>query len=226
MISGRTFPYQKVPAAAHGAVFRGALSDGILSGCDLSFTGKTLTIGKGLFIEGGREVEVTAAETLSVTQTSGYARVKAVINTAAESNAENFQQFSWAVDYSTNMSGFAALTREDINLSGTNYEMELCVLALSSAGISSIARAPAKAHGKAGTATATLSASGWSGNLQTVSVEGVTAGNLVFTSPNAESWESARDNGVRCIGQGEGSLTFQCDSEPSGALGINIAILN
>lgn len=61
MIAGRTFPNQKVPAAAHGAVFRGALSDGVLSGCELSFTGKNLTIGKGLFIEGGREVEITAA---------------------------------------------------------------------------------------------------------------------------------------------------------------------
>lgn len=76
------------------------------------------------------------------------------------------------------------------------------------------------------TAAVTLPASGWSGNSQTVSAAGVTSANTVLSSPAAASWESARDNGVRCTGQGAGTLTFTCDSVPGGNISYNIVILN
>ena len=226
MIAGRTFDNQKVSAAAHGAIFRSALSDGVLSGCALAYAGMNLTIGKGYFISCGREVEIQAAETVTVTQTSGYARIKAVINTAASSTAEVFEQFSWGIDYAASMSGFASLTQEDINGDGVTYEMELCIVSLGSGGISGIARQPVKSHGRATEATATLTAAGWTSKTQTVSVAGVTASNLVFASPQADSWTGARDNGVRCTGQGAGTLTFTCEDVPTTALSYNVAIFN
>lgn len=76
------------------------------------------------------------------------------------------------------------------------------------------------------TAAVTLPASGWIGNRQTVSAAGVTSANTVLSSPAAASWESARDNGVRCTEQSAGTLTFTCDSVPGGNLSYNIVILD
>lgn len=74
-------------------------------------------------------------------------------------------------------------------------------------------------------ATATLTASGWADNSQTVSISGVTASNLVMVAPAPDSHEAYSDANVRCTAQGAGSLTFACDAVPSVALAVNIAIL-
>lgn len=74
--------------------------------------------------------------------------------------------------------------------------------------------------------TATLAAAGWTSKTQTVSVAGVTASNLIFASPQADSWTGARDSGVRCTGQGAGTLTFTCEDVPTTALSYNVAIFN
>ena len=72
--------------------------------------------------------------------------------------------------------------------------------------------------------TATLSASGWSGNAQTVSVSGVTASNLVIVAPSPTSHAAYAEANVRCTAQQSGKLTFACDDVPSAALTVNIAM--
>lgn len=72
--------------------------------------------------------------------------------------------------------------------------------------------------------TATLSASGWSGNAQTVSVSGVTASNLVIVAPSPGSHSAYAEANVRCTAQASGKLTFACDGVPSVALTVNIAM--
>ena len=141
MIKGITFPGQKVPAVAHGAIFERLLSDGKLYGCGLSKSGSTLHIGAGLFVEAGRLIEIVTSEAVSVSGTSGFARVKGVIDTSKTSAADSFQQFAWAIDYSAALDGFPALTHGAVNEGGAaSYEMELCIVALSTSGIGSIAR--------------------------------------------------------------------------------------
>ena len=76
--------------------------------------------------------------------------------------------------------------------------------------------------------SATLTASGWSGNSQTVTVSGVvadTSAQLIYVSPankaSATAWGEA---GVFCSAQGANSLTFVCDSTPSASINVNISI--
>ncbi len=70
--------------------------------------------------------------------------------------------------------------------------------------------------------TATLSQNGWSGNMQTVSVIGVTENSIVFVSAATESLETYSDAGIYCSDQGAGTLTFVCSDVPSADVDVNI----
>lgn len=147
MIKPITFPGQKVPAIAHGAIFQRLLRDGKLYGCGISKTGSTLNIGAGLFVEAGRLIEILTTETVSVTGTTGYARIKGTIDSSKASTASSFAQFAWTVDYAASLTGFSALTQGAVNEGGgATYEMELCVVALGSGGITDIVRGFADAQ--------------------------------------------------------------------------------
>ena len=74
--------------------------------------------------------------------------------------------------------------------------------------------------------TVTLSASAWASNAQTVSVEGVTADNIVIVSASAGSHDEYGKAGVRCTGQGANSLTFNCSKVPTVNLTVNVLILS
>ena len=74
------------------------------------------------------------------------------------------------------------------------------------------------------TATASLTAEGWSGNAQTVSVAGVTATNIVWVAPAPESQEAYGSAGIRATAQAEGTLTFACTEAPTEALTVNVVI--
>lgn len=74
--------------------------------------------------------------------------------------------------------------------------------------------------------TVTLPASGWQDGYQTVNVSGVTSGNTILVGYNPDSYEAYSDAGIRCTGQGEGTLTFVCESTPDAAVGVNVVILN
>lgn len=72
--------------------------------------------------------------------------------------------------------------------------------------------------------TITLAASGWSSNVQTVTVSGVKAtGQNVRLSPvtkaDADAWASA---GCWCTAQAENALTFTCDTVPAQDIQLNV----
>ncbi len=73
-------------------------------------------------------------------------------------------------------------------------------------------------------ASATLAASGWSSNTQTITVSGVkTSGQNVRLSPvtkaDADAWASA---GCWCTAQAENALTFTCDTVPAQDIQLNV----
>lgn len=97
------------------------------------------------------------------------------------------------------------------------------ILSAKQAGVDAMAEAKRKVE-KAN-ATATLSASGWSGESQTVTVRGVTVSNTIIVGSAPENYNAYAEANVRCTAQGSNSLTFQCDDTPSENLTVNVMIL-
>lgn len=76
------------------------------------------------------------------------------------------------------------------------------------------------------TATATLTVAGWSSNMQTVNVTGVTSSNSVIVSAAPSSISDYSSAGVYCSAQGSGTLTFTCSSTPTSEITVNAMALN
>lgn len=72
--------------------------------------------------------------------------------------------------------------------------------------------------------TLKLPAAAWSANTQTVSAPGVGADSAVTPSPTPASWAAAGAAGVRCTDQAADSLTFTCESAPTGDLTYYVLI--
>lgn len=72
--------------------------------------------------------------------------------------------------------------------------------------------------------TATLAAASWTSNTQTVSVSGLLATEDVLVSPAPASWADWGTAGIRAVSQAAGSLTFECDTEPTNDVTANLII--
>lgn len=228
--SGVTFPFQAVTPSDDAIIRRRILADSILSGCEFSYSGSTLTMAAGQLIACGRQFRHSLSENWAVTgATSGFARLLLTIDTTKASTKTAFDQINTAIEYATAANGFPALTQADINEAGTIYQVVLCVVSLGAGGITGIV-SKLNASSLVGavsmlTATATLSASGWVNNSQTVDVAGVTADSNIISSPAPKSHTAYNDSSVRCFAQADGKLTFACDQVPSVDLTVNVLIL-
>ena len=74
------------------------------------------------------------------------------------------------------------------------------------------------------TATVTLAAADWNSNTQTVTVNGVTATNLVMVAPAPSDYTAYGTANIRATAQATDSLTFECDTTPSADIDVNVAI--
>lgn len=140
-IHGINFDNQVVSAKDHGRMFQCLLTDGILTGCAMSYSGKNVTIGAGYLLVAGREMKLTSTATVSVAgATSGYARVVVTVDLSKEASTTNFEQANFSVSYASTITGFPALAKDDVNNTGTKYEFELCVVRLVTTGVSGFYR--------------------------------------------------------------------------------------
>lgn len=225
-LTGVTFAHQRVTPSDDGAVFAAALSDGIATGCNMTRVGSTIRIASGKLIACGRVARVPAAQDIPVTgASSGYARIVLTVDLSRSSTASVFEQVALDVQYAQTIGAFASLTQEDINNGGTMYQIVLCMMELSNAGIASILWTCGKAHGKANGVAVTLPAPGWSNNEQTVYVDGVTATSNVVATYAPSSRDAYNGAGVYLAGQGDGTLTFACDDTPGEQITANILML-
>lgn len=64
-----------------------------------------------------------------------------------------------------------------------------------------------------------LPVASWSNKTQTASVSGVTTSNLVIVSIPANTY------GVECTAQASGKLTFSCETLPTTAVSVNVAVI-
>lgn len=138
---GITFPNQKVTPSDDALLRQAALEDGILCGCSLQYAGFTLSMAAGHLLLCGREIQNTALASWAVDgSTSGYARLVLTIDQSKTSTAEVFEQIEAAIEYASTPDGFSALEQSEINVSGVRYQAEICVVSLSSGGITGIVR--------------------------------------------------------------------------------------
>lgn len=139
--SGYTFPYQKTPPSGDAMVRAAALHDGILNGCALTHSGFSVTMAAGHILANGRTVRHDASDSWSVSgAVSGFARVVMTIDLSKTSTATSFTMISSDVDYAASLEEFGSLRQDDLNDGGTIYQVELCVVALSSGGVANIVR--------------------------------------------------------------------------------------
>ena len=138
--TGVTFPYQKVAPANDAVIRRAIFDDGILTGCDLSYSGSTLTMTAGQLMICGRQIIHPSSQNWAVTEaTSGYARLVLTIDVTRTSTKDTFDQVVDEIQYATDANGFADLTTADINATGTRYQVAVCLVSLGPGGITGIA---------------------------------------------------------------------------------------
>ena len=149
-----------------------------------------------------------------------------------EKDSAGSLSFSYAVKEGQNTSAVDPIdpeyAQEDINGDGRERDVPLYRVRFTGYDITSLDKLFCKrkrvdelTQGK----TITIPAGSWESGQATVSAPGVTAGNTVLVSYAEESYESYTESGIRCIGQGEGTLTFKCESQPDGAVSVNVVIM-
>ena len=137
--TGVTFPNQKVSPANDAVVRRAVLADGILTGCDFSYSGSTLTMTAGQLIVCGRQIIHPSSQNWAISEaTSGVARLLLTIDITRTSTKDTFDQVLDQIQYATDVNGFPALEQSDINASGTRYQVAACVVSLGPGGVTGI----------------------------------------------------------------------------------------
>lgn len=84
----------------------------------------------------------------------------------------------------------------------------------------------ANPSGWSSTITVTLASANWSNNEITVTATGVTASNTVIVSPAPADINDYAINSVYCSAQGSNTLTFSCNTEPTGDIDVNVLIMS
>lgn len=149
--TGVTFANQTVTPADDALVRRALLGDGILTGCEFSYSGYTLTMRSGALIVCGRQIRHPSAQNWAVVGAkTGYARLVLDIDLTKSSTAQLFDQVTTSLEYASAEDGFTALTQENINVSGSHYQAALCVVSLGDAGITGIVEQMEQAEGSGG----------------------------------------------------------------------------
>lgn len=208
-----TFENQFITPSDDGAAWAACMTDGISAGCALSLAGTTLTLAAGKIVAAGRTARVDAAKTFSIS--NNYSRLVLTIDlskTAAE-------QVALDIESASAISGFSALTQNNVNNGGQKYQFVVC-LCSSSAILWKCGAAHSKGYG----VQVPLPAAGWSNHQQTVYVDGVTAdANAIVTyDPSSKAaWEAA---GIYASAQGDGTITFTCTTDPSVAVNANVLL--
>lgn len=137
--TGVTFSEQNVSPSDDAIIRRAILPDGILTGCALSYSGYTLTMGAGSLIACGRQFRHPLAQNWAVADaTSGYARLVLTIDLSRTATETAFDQIVDSIEYATAEDGFTELTQADINASGVVYQIEVCKVSLGTGGITGI----------------------------------------------------------------------------------------
>lgn len=218
-LPGVQFAGKRITPSDDGSVFASCIADGF-HGCDVSVSGTSLRLSVGRIIACGRAVRVASQTDIPMAQTSGFARLVLTL----DRSKPDAQQRALDVEYANSEESFPALVQNDINNGGTKYQVCLCLASLTSS-TTTILWKIGPAHGKGLGILVDLPSAGWSGNSQTVRVNGVHAdSNIVVTYAPAykTEWLSAD---IDCTAQSEGKLTFTAAAAPATLVKANVLLL-
>lgn len=120
-------------------ILKKILPDGILRGCNISYTSNSITVGDGYLVACGGVVQCDGTETLAITPqlANGYVRLKLRIDLSREASNTTSNQTAWAQDYSATTT-FPDLTQEDITSNGLIYEIMVCIAQITGGNITGI----------------------------------------------------------------------------------------
>ena len=137
--TGVTFPKQKVTPIDDALIRRRILPDGILQGCELSYSGSTLTMAAGQLMACGRQFRHPVVQNWPVVDaTTGFARLLLTVDLTRTSSADTFDQIVDTIEYASAEDGFPELIQEDINYDGSKYQIAICTLSLGAGGITGV----------------------------------------------------------------------------------------
>ena len=221
-LPGVTFPGKRVTPSDDGAVFAACVSDGLYGGT-ITTSGTSLLLSPGKIVACGRAIRIASQTDIAMTETSGYARLVLTIDKSKSAA----QQVALDVEYQGSET-FPALTQNDINGSGTKYQVALCMARLSSSA-TTILWTCGSAHGKGKGITVQLpaGAANWLNNQHTAYVSGVTANSIVDLMPSLEVQSRLFGDGVTAmyIDNTNGVLTATViGGQPSTSLSIPVLI--
>lgn len=144
---GVTFANQDVTPVDDAILRRRLISDGVLTGCELTYAGYTLTMASGYLIACGRQIRHPTVENWAISDaTSGYARVLMTIDLTRTATEEVFDQINTSIEYATSKDGFSALIQDDVTATGSKYQLALAIVSLGTGGITGIASCLAHAR--------------------------------------------------------------------------------
>lgn len=124
--AGVTFANQHIAPEDDAAVRRAIFADGILTGCSLVFSGSTLTMESGYLMLCGRQIRHADTQSWGTSgHTSGFARLVLTIDLTHTATEEEFNQVADTLEYADTLDNFADLVQEDINASGTKYQVQV-----------------------------------------------------------------------------------------------------
>lgn len=141
-LNGLIFDRRNNTAKNWRSILAEIMGDGIIgSGCEVTSTSNSITVGGGHFILKGAVIENNGADTIPVTPTltDGYVRLICRIDLTQEASETGPGQAGWVTDFSATPT-FPALVQEDINGAGAVYEGEIAVLQIVSGNITGITR--------------------------------------------------------------------------------------
>jgi hypothetical protein len=208
-----TFEGCHIAPSDDGAAWAACMTDGISSGCDITKSGSTITITAGKIVAAGRTVRVPSSGTLS--SSNDYARVILTIDLTQSGDS----RAAITVQSRTSSNLWSSLTKDDINGSGTKYQL---VLAIISGG--NIVWKCGRAHSRGFGTQVTIATGDWSSNACTKYVDGILSDTnaIVTYAPSSKAvWEA---NGVYAYSQANGTITFKCATTPGSSVTANILL--
>lgn len=214
-LPGVTFPSQRVTPSDDGAVFAACVSDG-LYGSTITLSGTSLLLSVGKIIACGRVIRVPSQQLITMTESSGNARLVLTIDKSKSAG----EQVALDVQYGSDT--LTSLTQQDINGSGTKYQVALCLYDITHA---TILWDCGPAHGKGHGVSVSLPVNGWANNEQTVYVSGATPTNNITCTYAYASKDAFQAADIDLVGQGYGWARFHAVTVPSAAVTVNLLLL-